>query len=97
MQSSPPQGKPQDDDTSYKFIDGKWVPGNAGELIVPDDAITFIVSRFLQGKNVEGGVPVVTGISTQAVEEVLRLFVLWAGDNSYIKDGILVLGGHKIG
>jgi hypothetical protein len=85
------------EENAYKYINDKWVPAEAELFIVPDEAISYIISRYLQGKNTEGGVPVVTGISTQAVREVLRLFVQWAGRNDYIKDGILTMGGHKIG
>lgn len=65
-------------------------------LEVPDEAISFIVSRYLNKKSVEG-VPLVVGISTSDVETVLALFFEWAANKNYIKDGILILGGTPVG
>jgi len=61
-------------------------------IMVPDEAIYYVVSHYLQGKNKEGFEPVVIGISTGTVENILQLFVDWAGRNGYVKDGVLTIG-----
>ncbi len=63
---------------------------------IPDEAITYIVSRYLSSKSVEG-VPMVVGIASDDVEAVLGLFVEWAVSKKYVKDGILFIGGSPIG
>ena len=81
--------------TQYKAVDGKFVPEHMQELTIPDAAIYYVVNRFLQGKNKEGG-PIVVGISTNTVKDVLGLFIDWAAHNGYVKDGIMTVGGHKV-
>lgn len=61
-------------------------------IIVPDEAVYYVVSRYLEGKNKEGFEPVVIGISTGTVESILQLFVDWAGRNGHVKDGVLTIG-----
>jgi hypothetical protein len=73
----------------------KKVTGVTEEIIIPDQAVDFIVSRYLQERN-KDDLPVVTGISTDTVETVLQLFLDWAGKRNYIKNGVLTLGGHPI-
>jgi hypothetical protein len=82
---------------SYVVEGGKVVPDNIEEVIIPDEAIYYIVGRYLQDRNEEGLSPVVVGVSTHTVEKILQLFVDWAHTNNYIKNGILTVGGHKIG
>lgn len=67
-----------------------------GKVTIPDEAVFYIVSHYLQGKNKEGELPIVVGISTQTVIDIMHLFVDWAVRNGYVKDGVLTLGGHKI-
>lgn len=66
------------------------------EVIIPDEALTYIISNFLQEKN-KGDSPVVIGVSSSTVETVLQLFIDWAAKNGYVKGGIMTIGGHKIG
>lgn len=73
----------------------KVVPEGTQEIHIPDAAITYIVSRYLRDKGVEG-VPVVTGIPSDAVEDVLRLFLEWATANGYVRDNMLVIGGLPV-
>lgn len=61
------------------------------ELYIPDEAIQYIVSRYLTNRNSDG-LPLTSGINPDAVESVLELFVEWAGKNGYVKDGQLVIG-----
>lgn len=63
---------------------------------VPDQAVDYIVQKFLIRKSTEG-VPLVVGISTDVVETVLGLFLEWAAQNNYIKDGVFFFGGQKVG
>ena len=81
---------------SFSPRNNQFIPSDAEEIIIPDEAIYYIVSRYLQGRNKEGDVPVVVGISTNTVEDVLQLFIDWAAQSGYIKDGMLTIGGHKI-
>lgn len=62
---------------------------------VPDEAIDYIVSRFLM-KQAGNGESLVTGVSTDVVETVLSLLVDWAAINGQVKDGILFIGGKDI-
>lgn len=82
---------------TYISKGGKLVPEGTEELIIPDEAISYVISNYLQKKSMEGNSPIVVGISTHVVQDVLSIFVSWAGKNGYIKDGILIIGGHKIG
>lgn len=77
--------------SSKPVTDGKQ------KLTVPDDAIYYVVSNFLEKKTKTSGVPVLIGISTQTVEEVIGLFVDWAAANGYVRDGIMTIGGEKVG
>ncbi len=63
---------------------------------IPDEAIEYIVSRYLSRRSSEG-VPLVVGISTDDVEAVLSLLVEWAAFRNYVKDGVLFIGGSPIG
>lgn len=58
---------------------------------IPDEAVSFIVSRYISKKNVDD-VPLIVGISTDDVETVLGLFIEWAGTNGYIREGVLFMG-----
>jgi hypothetical protein len=66
------------------------------EVDIPDEAITYIVNKYIANKTVEG-VPLVVGVSTDDVETVLGLFIEWAAGRGYVKDGILFVGGNPIG
>ena len=81
---------------SYKLRDGNLVSDDAEELIIPNEAIRYVVNNFLQEKAASNKTPVIVGISTADVESVLQLFVNWAAKNGYIKNGILTIGGYKI-
>jgi hypothetical protein len=72
--------------------EGQWASDTPTELDVPDEAIYYIVSHYLQGKAAAEGVPAVIGISTQTVEDVLQLFIDWAARNNHIEDGVLTIG-----
>ena len=64
------------------------------EVIIPDDALRYIVSHYIQEKN-KGDMPVVIGISSSTVEAVLQLLVDWAAASGYVKDGVLTLGEQE--
>ena len=82
----------------YKVREGKLIPEESPQAVtIPDECIYYIMSRYLHGKNKEGEAPVVIGIPTHVVEDVLQLFIDWAEKNGYVRDGILTIGGHKIG
>lgn len=70
--------------------------GSLFKVEIPDEAISYIVQRYLSRKSVEG-VPLVVGISTDDVEAVLSLFIEWAAHKNYVKDGILFIGGNPVG
>ncbi len=73
------------------------IPGTKQiKVEIPDDAVTYIVSKYLGSKTVDG-VPMVIGMSSDDVESVLGLFVEWAVSKNYVKDGILFIGGNPIG
>ena len=61
---------------------------SAIELYVPDDAIKYIVSKYLTKKSVES-VSVTVGIPSATVEDVVFLFLQWANAEGYIEDGKL--------
>jgi len=63
---------------------------------IPDEVITYIVTRYLGRRSTEG-VPLVVGISSDDVETVLALFIEWAAQKNYIKDGVMFIGGTPIG
>ncbi len=71
-------------------------PEDKVSIEIPDEAVNFIVQRYLSQRSVEG-LPIVRGISTDDVEAVLGMFLEWAASRNYIKDGILILGGSPIG
>ena len=81
--------------TKFEVKKGKFVPEGSQEVIVPDEALKYIVANFLQEKN-NDGMPIVIGVSHHTVETVLQLLIDWAMLNGYVKDGILTIGGHKI-
>lgn len=81
---------------TYVRRGGKFVPEDMEELTIPDEALYYVVSHYLQGKNIEGREPIVLGIPTQTVEDVLRLFVDWAAQNGYVKNGVMTIGEHRI-
>jgi hypothetical protein len=72
--------------------EGQWASKVPTELDIPDDAIYYIVSHYLQGKASQEEVAAVIGISTQTVEDVLQLFIDWAARNNHIKDGVMTIG-----
>lgn len=63
---------------------------------IPDEAITYIVNKYVSNKSTEG-VPLVIGISTDDVETVLGLFLEWAAGKGYVKEGVLFVGGQAAG
>lgn len=63
---------------------------------IPDEAINYIVSHYLTQKNTDTGA-VVVGISGEATRDILNLFLKWAEQNNFVKDGILIMGGKPIG
>lgn len=74
------------------------IPADAKILSVeiPDEAVDYIVSRFLM-KKANTGESVITGISTDTVETVLSLLVDWGAATNRVKQGVLFLGGKNIG
>jgi hypothetical protein len=66
-------------------------PEPEAEVQIPDDAIRYIVSHYLQHKSVPG-VPVVVGISIQTVEDILQLLIDWAAVSGNIEDGVVKIG-----
>lgn len=80
---------------TFEVRDGTLVPEGTQEVLIPDEALSYIVSHYLQEKN-KDGMPIVIGISPHAVEAVLQLLIDWSAANGYVKNGILTLGGHKI-
>lgn len=77
--------------TTRKLNSREDVPSGYQKVVIPDEAIYYIVSNYLQEKTKTTGVSVLVGISTEAVQEVLRLFVDWAGMRGLVKDGVLTL------
>ena len=65
------------------------------EVIIPDEAIIYIVNNFFLARRIEG-VQIVRGISDADVELVLNLLIKWADTSGYVKNNILTLGGIKI-
>ena len=63
----------------------------ATQVIIPDEAVYHIVSNYLQIKRTTG-VSVLTGVSTQTVEDILQLLVNWGAEAGKIKQGVLHLG-----
>lgn len=81
--------------TKFEVKNGQLVPEGSQEVMIPDEALDYIVTHFLRESNKEG-MPVVIGVSSHTVESVLQLLVDWAAASGYVRDGIMTLGGHKI-
>ena len=79
-----------------KFVaeEGPWAKDVPTEVSIPDDAIYYIVGNYLQ-KKYTAGVPVVVGISTQTVEDVLQLLVDWSALNGHVQDGVISIGTEE--
>lgn len=60
------------------------------ELNIPDEAIIYIVTNYLNKKSVES-VSLTVGIPSSTVEDVLSLFFQWANKKSLIEEGILTI------
>lgn len=69
---------------------------NKNVITIPDEAIYYIVSNYMQQKTNVSGISVLLGISAETVENVLQLFIDWASLHGYTKNGVLTIGGHKI-
>jgi len=81
--------------TVFEVKQGRLVAEGSQEVIVPDEALNYIVTHFLQEKN-SSDMPIVIGVSSHTVEAILQLLIDWAAGNGYVKNGIMTLGGHKI-
>ena len=68
-----------------------WDTNDTSSVIVPDEVVYYIVSNYLQIKRTTG-VSVVSGVSTQTVEDILQLLVNWGSESGKIKEGVLHLG-----
>lgn len=79
-----------------KFVadEGAWAKDKATEVSIPDDAIYYIVGNYLQ-KKYTAGVPVVVGISTQTVEDILQLLIDWSALNGHVQDGVISIGTEE--
>ena len=75
----------------FEANEGNWATGDVTEVSIPDEAIYYIVSNYLQNKTTPG-IPVVVGISTQTVEDILQLLIDWSARSGYIKDGVISIG-----
>jgi hypothetical protein len=75
----------------FEANEGAWAKDQATEVTIPDEAIYYIVNNYLQNRNATG-VPVVLGVSTQTVEDILQLLVDWAARTGHIKDGVISIG-----
>ena len=80
---------------TFEVRKGELVPEGTQEVIIPDEALNYIVSHYLRAKNKED-MPIVVGISLDTVEAVLQLLIDWSAANGYVKDGVLTIGGYKI-
>lgn len=63
-------------------------------FVLPDEALSFIVSKYVERRANTSGVPVLVGIPPKTVEEVLRLFLEWANARGHLKDGTLTLSSE---
>jgi hypothetical protein len=61
------------------------------EVIVPDEALTYIIANYLNLKN-KDGVLAMVGISPHTVETVLQLLIDWGALRGHVKNGVLHLG-----
>ena len=68
------------------------VPSGKQVVTIPDEAIYYIVSNFLQEKTKVSGLSVLVGVPADTVEQVLRLFVEWSARMGYVRDGVLTVG-----
>lgn len=75
-------------------MENKQAPSIVEGVVIPDEAIYYIVSNFLQKRSVPG-MPVVTGVSTQTVEDILQLLVDWSTKNGYVDGATITIGGKK--
>jgi len=71
----------------------KNTPTGEQVLTLPDEAIYYVVSNYLERRTKTSGVSVIVGVSTETVEEILRLFVDWAALRGHVKKGTLTIGG----
>ena len=60
-------------------------------LIIPDEAISFIVRNYLMRQHTEG-LQVSLGVNQHTVEAVLELFIAWAKASKRIENNSIVLG-----
>ena len=74
------------------------VPLKMGQqkVTIDDEAIYYIVNNYLQEKTKTSGLSVLVGISSETVEDVLRLFIDWAALRGYIEDGVLTIGEEEV-
>lgn len=75
----------------FEANEGAWAKDVVTEVTIPDEAIYYIVNNYLQNRS-STGVPVVLGISTQTVEDILQLLVDWAARSGHVKDGVISIG-----
>lgn len=75
----------------FKANQGNWDRGEDIGVCIPDEAVYYIVSNYLQNRSATG-VPAVIGVSTQTVEEVLQLLVDWSAKSGHINDGVISIG-----
>lgn len=80
---------------TFEVRKGEIVPEGTQEVLIPDEALSYIVSHFLEEKN-KDGMPIVIGISQHTVEAVIQLLIDWSAANGYVRNGVLTLGGYKI-
>jgi hypothetical protein len=69
-----------------------WEPDKVPPIIVPDDAIYYVVNNYLQNKDRGDGVSVLVGIPSETVEDVIKLLIAWAHQSGKIKDGAVYIG-----
>ncbi len=79
-----------------KKIKKTHLPDDQQRLTLPDEAIYYVVSNYLQRRTKTSGVSVIVGVSTETVEEILRHFVDWAALHGHIKEGVLTIGGEVL-
>ena len=75
--------------------EGQWASDEEKTLEIPDSAIYYIVSHYLQGKVNAQDVPGAIGISSQTVEDVLQLLIAWDARNDHIKAGVMTIGNAE--
>ena len=57
---------------------------------VPDKALMYVVSQYMTKKSVES-VSLSVGIPSDAVEDIICLFLSWAENSNYVEDNVLTL------